>query len=361
MDERVQETFLTFVGNALFDTRCDAASVAAWDRADWEALFRLAARQGVLAVVYDAVSLLPKENRPPRNLNLQWALSVENIENRYCMQLANGAELAGLWTAAGFRPVVLKGFAVSRYYPVPEHRECGDFDCFLGQDRELGDSIAVGAGAVLEESGYKHSHILYKGLMVENHRFCIGVRGSREAKELERFLEGLLEEGATEDKVPGTDMILPPVMFNALFLTFHGLKHFLGEGIRLRHICDWACFVAREQQNMDWQTFYAVCDRYHMRRYADVMTAIAVHGLGLRVENPEITVDSRYADRVLSSVLNDNDLINSRGRGKWWERFKLLSNMSRYRWKYREIYQKGYFGEMVQLVTGFVLDRNPKI
>lgn len=95
-----------------------------------EALFRLAARQGVLAVVYDAVSLLPKENRPPRNLNLQWALSVENIENRYCMQLANGAELAGLWTAAGFRPVVLKGFAVSRYYPVPEHRECGDFDCF---------------------------------------------------------------------------------------------------------------------------------------------------------------------------------------------------------------------------------------
>lgn len=31
MDERVQETFLTFVGNALFDTRCDAASVAAWD------------------------------------------------------------------------------------------------------------------------------------------------------------------------------------------------------------------------------------------------------------------------------------------------------------------------------------------
>ena len=166
MDERVQETFLTFVGNALFDTRCDAASVAAWDRADWEALFRLAARQGVLAVVYDAVSLLPKENRPPRNLNLQWALSVENIENRYCMQLANGAELAGLWTAAGFRPVVLKGFAVSRYYPVPEHRECGDFDCFLGQDRELGDSIAVGAGAVLEESGYKHAHILDKGLMV---------------------------------------------------------------------------------------------------------------------------------------------------------------------------------------------------
>ena len=102
MDERVQETFLTFVGNALFDTRCDAASVAAWDRADWEALFRLAARQGVLAVVYDAVSLLPKENRPPRNLNLQWALSVENIENRYCMQLANGAELAGLWSAERF-------------------------------------------------------------------------------------------------------------------------------------------------------------------------------------------------------------------------------------------------------------------
>lgn len=37
---------------------------------EWTALFKMSARQGVLVIVYDVVSALPKEQQPPRNLNI---------------------------------------------------------------------------------------------------------------------------------------------------------------------------------------------------------------------------------------------------------------------------------------------------
>lgn len=328
---------------------------------EWEHIYKTAARQGVLAVVYEAVSRLPDTQRPPRKLNLQWALSVDAIENRYKLQYERARQLSELWGDAGIKTAVLKGMSVSRYYPVPEHRECGDFDCYLFGAYARGNEVAEAAGASVDTRWYKHAQILFNGLAVENHKFFVTVRGYKEKKAFERRLENYIEKADENEMVPGTNIIIPPVMFTALFLTYHSLAHFLTEGIRMRHLCDWACFLEREQQRVDWAEFYSVCEEYHFRRFADAVTAIAVKYLGAKIENPEITTESPYAEVILASVFDDDALIYSTGKGKWWGRFKLLSNISRYRWKYREIYQKSYFGEMMRLVAGFVFDRNPKV
>lgn len=359
MNESVRSVLLGLVGKALFGAPFDMSKVSGWEQTEWESLYAMAARQGVLAVVYDVVSADP-EIHLQRKLNLQWGLGVANIENRYDMQLRNAAELAKIWADAGLRTVVLKGFAISRYYPVPNHRECGDFDCFMGADTEKANLLAVNAGALLEDDGYKHSHIIYKNLMVENHRFCIAIRGSRELKEVERYLEHILEVSPMIN-LPGTDILVPPVAFTALFMTAHGLLHFVHEGIKLRHVCDWACLIAHEEMNIDWTEFYSMCDRYKMRRYVDALTSIAVHDLGLRLKNPAITVESIYADRVLRSVLDDDRFIYNHKIGRWKGRAKLISNVYHSRWKSREIYQKSYMSQIARLVTGFLIDRHPKL
>ena len=48
--------------------------------AEWDSLYKLATTQGILAIVYEAVSQLPKEQQPPRHLKLQWALGTEKIK-----------------------------------------------------------------------------------------------------------------------------------------------------------------------------------------------------------------------------------------------------------------------------------------
>lgn len=361
MDNSTADLLFSLVRESLSGVPSDRSAFMHLDEERWRALYRLAARQGVLAIAYDALSAFPSDLLPPRNLKIQWALSCESIENRYNSHYRAAAELTAIWSRESIRTTALKGFALSKYYPVPQHRECGDFDCFLCGDFERGNIVAEKAGARIDEYSYKHTHVFYKNLMVENHRFCIGIRGSREAKNLEAHLERLLLNSEAAEYVPGTDIIIPSADFTALFLTYHSLMHFLTEGIKLRHICDWGCLVAAEQHNIHWNEFYKACDKYRLRKFADAVTYIAVKYLGLQLTNPKITYDGRYADKILHSVLWEEDSINDRGKGKGWERVQLLRNVSKYRWRYRELYDTTYIARLCELACGFVFDRKPKI
>ncbi len=58
---------------------------------------------------------------------------------------------------------------------------------------EEGNRLAEILGAKVDIHDYKHSHISYKGLIVENHRLLTTARGSKEKKSFEMYLQNLLE------------------------------------------------------------------------------------------------------------------------------------------------------------------------
>ena len=334
---------------------------------DWKGLYRLAASQGVLAIVYDVVARLPKEQQPPRALNIQWALGTEAIENRHEMQRKNSALLAEHFAQQQIRTLVMKGLAIGTYYPRPEHRECGDLDCFLVKNGstasdgyELGNQICEQIGAKVERDYYKNSHIKYRGLMVENHRFFLPVRGSRRVKALERHLESVALRGDTS-YVADTKLIVPSADFNALFLTMHGLNHFLSEGVKLRHILDWALLLKAEQNNINWEEFYEWADRLHMTRFADALTAISVQYFGLEITNPAIHTTSPYAERVLEDTLYKSEGLFNKGYSAWKSRFVQVRNKFSYTWKYHKIYQKSVFIELMKSAFAFLFEKNPKL
>ena len=43
----------------------------------WDDIFRMAADQGVCAVIGDGMERLPEKLRPPRDIRLRWALTAE--------------------------------------------------------------------------------------------------------------------------------------------------------------------------------------------------------------------------------------------------------------------------------------------
>ena len=337
--------------------------------AEWDSLYKLATTQGILAIVYEAVSQLPKEQQPPRHLKLQWALGTEKIKSRYNKQKLLANKLSDAFVENDINTYVLKGLAISGYYPTSEHRECGDLDCFLASYKdngelecryEDGNVIAESVGATVERDFYKHSHINFKGLMVENHAFCTAVRGSKDRKALERHLQHLL---ATKPSTPieGTHLLRPCADFNALFLTAHSFGHFLTEGIKLRHILDWALLLKAEQENIDWAEFYAWCDRMHYTKFVDALTAISVKYLGLEISNPLIHTHSDLRDKVLEDVLYSKNSIHNTGASKWKKRMMIIRNKLLGSWKYRELYEKSAFVDTLQMVLAFFVERKPKI
>lgn len=359
MTQLSQLLFATLRG-ALFGAEVQTEAYGALSEEQWLQFYRLSAKQGVLAIVYDVLSRLPAECQPPRNIKLQWALGAEAIENRYEMQRKTSALLARLFAEHDLKTVVMKGLAIGTYYPNPAHRECGDLDCFLGEGYELGNQICEQIGAKVSRDYYKDATIKYRGLLVENHRFFLPIRGSRKVKALERHLREVVLRGKTSF-VPDTQLIVPSADFNALFLTMHGLNHFLSEGIKLRHILDWALLLKAEQDNINWTEFYYWADKMRMTRFADALTAISVEHFGLEITNPTIHTTSPYAERILHDTLYNSEGLFNKGYSAWKGRLMLVKNKLAFDWKYHKIAQSSVLVELLKNVYGFLFEKNPKL
>lgn len=333
---------------------------------DWPSVYRLATEQGVLAIAWDGYTRLlqegqiPTEWQMPRMLKLQWAMNVDKIERRYAQQKNAAADLACHYAQASIRTVVLKGFAVSAVYPIPSHRECGDLDCYLCGSYEQGNVIAEKQGGRVERDYYKHSHIHYKGLMVENHQFCVAIRGSQERKALERYLQSLVATPSGH-YVEETHLEIPSADFNALFLTAHGFSHFLNEGLKLRHLCDWMMVLKHGEEQIDWRAFYSLTDRLSYTAFASVMTALAIRDLGLELHNSAVRSDVQYADRVLNDILWQNNAIYSSGKSRFKQRMMLITNRLQMIWKYRLIYKRSMVVDLCKMVAAYFFEKNPKI
>lgn len=335
----------------------EAVSLSALESVSWQELYALARKQGVLAIAFDGLLKLFEHDAEfaksfPQPLKLQWINAVFSIERRYDHSLEVCAELAEKWAENDIRTLCLKGLAFSAYYPVPNHRECGDFDCYLFDDYAKGNAIARELGAKVDESMYKHSEMIIRKVMVENHRFIVAVRGGRKVKQLHHLLDDIARNDVREPLF-GTKILSPSPMFNALFLNHHALTHFLSEGIRLRHILDWALFLRSEQERLDWGGFYALCEEYGIRDFVDCMTAMAVEVCGVLVVDA-VAATSSHAERVLDSVLHDDSAVFSQNVGAWRKRMLLVRNLLASRWKYEAFADKGILLQFITLVWGYL-------
>ena len=248
----------------------------------------------------------------------------------------------------------MKGQANGMLYPIPKHRSKGDIDCYLFENYAKGNDVARKVGAYVDESWYKHSVIRYKGETFENHQFFVNTRDGKDGKQLEKELEDALKVEDSQYVQLSESVLCSPVQWTAMFLTYHACSHFISEGLNLKQVLDWAMFLKKHQNDMEWGQYYEFCSRHHLSRFADVSTSIAKKYLGIIITNSAIRSDSPYTERVLHSALYDDDYVFGSGKGNWYNRFHLIRNLWTYRWKYRDIYQMSPLRQLWYYVTGFI-------
>lgn len=323
---------------------------------DWIQVRSLAERQGVSVIAFEAIDILSKSGiklNMHRKYKSSWIAKAAFIENNYHRQMKDATALTKLWMENGIRTLVFKGLALSRYYPVPEHREFCDFDCYLFGEFEKGNKVAFDAGCNVDTGWYKHSQIRFYGLMVENHNYFTQCRKVKKERELNKELVACLGDGSSLQPFEGTDMLLPPLPFEGLFIVYHAMTHFLLEGLSLRAFCDWTCWMKANQSKIDWMLFYARCSYYGFDRFVDAMNAICVDYFGLVITNTQIYIDRTYEDKVLENTLYEDSKLYNKG-SKWYSRFGVIRNAFKYSWKFREIAQYSMIEFIWSYVRGFV-------
>lgn len=337
---------------------------------EWRDVMTLAERQGVLAIAIDGLQTLMEAHKgeiiavkeEPANWQM-WLL--ENIGQLTQYEMMNHqqkkviAKLSEIWAAEGIRMMVFKGQANAALYPKPEHRALGDIDCWLFGDAEKGDEIAKAHGADVSFDWYRHSKIAYKGETIENHRVMSHTRGSEKKQKMEGELRLMVQgEGLMVIDGCGKALMSSP-QFNACFLTYHGLHHFTSEGLRMKQILDWAVFLQKEQNKVDWPQCNDFCKRYKLDRFAAVMNSIASEYLGVQLNSSDIKVDGTFAEKIMQSTLYDDDYLFNSGKSNWTVRWLLVKNMlTRDKWKYRDIAQLNVWMQLWQNGMGFISNKD---
>lgn len=355
--------YLLRVGLRLQD--CNTNSPTKYSLENLMEVKNLADIQGVSALVFDGVQAVYNSNNKAfeeisksdskwkefihKWTSLEWA-----CERRNKQQLEIIGIVADIWKKEGIKMLVFKGASNASFYPNPLHRSVGDIDCYLFGDAQKGDNILESFGAHIRNNWYRHSKIGFKGETIENHRVVSHTREGRKSKYREHELINSLNIGVLK-ALKSTNAFSPTASFNARFLTYHAMRHFLAEGLRLKQIVDWAMFLKEEQSNIDWPDYYAFCEKYHLRRFTDAMTMIAVKFFNVCINVEGVTKESPYAERILHSTLYDQDYIFNSGKGGWNNRMHIVCNMlKRDRWKYRDIYGINIYKQLWYYATGYL-------
>lgn len=339
MIDKTERLIRTLLRTALSDDFSDRSFFSELNKENWSEAFKKLSEQGLTALSFEGVKKVPKELAPPKEILLQWYSQQLAQIKQFNSQRNAIRELVELWESAGIQVKELKGQDVGRLYPHPELRFSCDFDCFLS-DYELGNQIVEAKGVKVDRSFYKNSSFFWKGVYVENHRFCTPVRGSREMKGLELALRNNLWNAN----------------FNALFLMEHMYSHFFEDALGLKQVMDWVLFRSRCWSEVDADLFEREARACGFWNFSQSIEQISER---LLLPDSSMNFEDKYTQRLWEQIYAGGGSVEM--NSGWRTRIQLFANYFRNGWRYRAFSNHSSFYVLLRTIAAFLFDRNPKI
>lgn len=332
---------------------------------DLKAVYELSRWQEVTAIALDGLQKLSaafpnilQSDASSRAIKMQWIGNMMAQEKRYNANYVAAKGFATLYERNDICTYVLKGLSISQLYPVPSHRFSCDLDCFLTSPTssfdayELGNDLASSQGCKVDAAYYKHAVFCYKGLTIENHRYCCSVKRSKRTKELECYLESLLNDYKPQ-YITGTKLALPPQMFQALFMIEHANGHFLYSKMSMKHVCDWAMMRKAFQETLDWAEFDRQCTRFGLKNFVTCMNHLADFVVGACTYNDLQAIDKK----VLADTFREIHLSSSAMK----QRLEKTMGVLRSGWKFKHFCGDSMIKELTHSVWAYLTTDEPEL
>ena len=305
--------------------------------ADWEQCFETARQQLVLAMTFPTMSALPKEQRPGFLLWSKWMAYAQSTAE-LSRHKQEAVRKMGAWLAEdGLATTVVKGFSVAVHYPRPELRELSDVDIYSGPGYDAVNRCLTKHGLTVGKADGYHVHIRVDNVSVEHHFSFSNSRVKGDMYGMETALQQLAASDSRTTAMPG--ILFPNAAFTTLYVGWHAYKHFLNEKIELRHVVDWA-LTLKQLNDEEAKKVEEVKGAAKWSRFADALTAISLHRLGLpkewfppkEVERAE-TVTTEEEQRVWADIIGGSH--THHGRNKGHRRLIIARRLMQNQWKFK--------------------------
>ncbi len=305
---------------------------------EWQRCYELALQQDVLAMTFPAMTALPKEQRPSFTLWSKWMAYAQSVaeQSDYKREVV---KKIGSWLAEdGLLTVIIKGFSLSVLYPQPELREFSDIDIFSGKDYDAVNTCFAKHGVKVDSVDGHHAYLKVDGISVEHHFAFHNTKVKNGLVGPEDALQQLVVSNPQSTPIRG--ICFPTSAFTSLFVGWHAYEHFLGEKIELRHVIDWTMALKQLSEKED-KNISAIKDNTKWGQFADTLTAIAIHQLGLPKEwfpakevDAAARIDEAQEQKVCNDIINAPHTAKSKNSNK--RRIYIAQRMLKNSWKFKE-------------------------
>ncbi len=269
-----EKTILNLLSRALF-----GADKMLEQPVDWAKLYVEARAQTVLPLVYYALTEKEREQMP-QEWKEKWkqAFFSAIVTNEQVLYAQNN--LVELLNEHHIPFVILKGKGSAFNYPDPSLRLLGDIDLLVGGNHiEEVCKWLIQDGYQEKAEGDLHIAFHKNNIIVELHKKPISLSFNENEtieKEVEHFFADILEKRQEIDGVS-----VPAYLHQAIVLLMHKLEHFLNGELGLRQLCDWAVFVEKRLDAIQWEILAPILERFGIKTFTMVVTKVCIEYLGL--------------------------------------------------------------------------------
>ena len=283
---------------------------------NWKAIFKIAREQAVQVLVADGLEALPEHLAPKKETIYKVAIRRTTNSLAYKVQKSLINRITTLFNEEGIPSILLKGQGVAQNYQKPESRMCGDIDIYVGMDnfhKACEILRREGAEELIHQDEHE-SHIAFDldDKTIEVHKKSDVIRGRKLNDSFQKWTTIHLDAKLADGTLPkwnndGTLINIPDPTYNAFYIIHHAVRHMLGEGIGLRHVCDWMIFLHTHQDQIDTEELKAKLAEYKMATAWGQFGALATKYLGFPEEHllvPPINQNESKAELLLQHIFS---------------------------------------------------------
>ncbi|MBR2043696.1 MAG: nucleotidyltransferase family protein [Clostridia bacterium] len=273
------------------------------DGIDWISLIKESISQTVSLVAFDSVT--PFKEKINKDIYNKWFnRSFKDMTINSLVEKSQ-KNLVTLLKNKNYEYVILKGLSASSYYNKPELRLLGDVDFLIENEKkeEIKEYLkANGYVASLEDH---ICHIVFNKPKehLEMHFEIAGIPDGAIGDKVRLFMQGVLNE--PEAVTTGSGFNAPKEKYHAVILLLHMQHHLLGEGIGLRHLMDWACFVNRTYNKDFWKTdVIPFLKEIGLLAYMNAVTAVCIRYFKIPAPIWAEAVEESLTEALIEDILS---------------------------------------------------------
>lgn len=274
-----------------------------------ERIYPLADRHEVSVLLCNILNINSLSPKIQNDLDFKTARTVHKGINLQSLAL----RLTTLLETEGITAVTLKGYAVSRLYPVPEFRKTTDVDLFFSCEDD-----ARRAGKILLENGFKYSEKWHA-----NHHFILNSDKNEKVelhtawtdelkdKRLNHYIKCIQKESMAHCapiNLKGARLYIYDTAYQAFYLTVHMFQHFVGGGFGLRNLCDWVVLWKNCDDEKARNDFLKMVYDSGLAKFSKAVTSVCTEYLGLSLKKspfkPDALSDKNLTDEFLRDILD---------------------------------------------------------